>query len=510
MDLKNKNKGIILTLVIAILLTVGITAYVYVQSLCNLDGVSVCVDKDTGTFLIEEGASIQVQVESEEQGEKLVNTWNTLHPDYVDAIKPVVQSTLTIEALKQGLSTDVAIVSQDDAAYFMQGFMNLGRRASGVLGETIPALHQDSINVKGYYFIPYSVSGPLFVYNKTLVESLGYSLEDLDKSGLPDSFESWEKIMELSKDLNENPSIVFPLTFEDQNYFYPFLTGGRWTLNFTKNGSNPEFSSNEFKDGLELIEEMGQHVWDQNVAVEVEDTSVPPETPQEETPQEEAPQDETENTTNLDNEAGTDGEQTDDEPTVPMKWINTAESLPWQYESAFFEGKSLFTIASDFNIFELYESSTKSEYVYAPFPTFKDHRLTPIAQVEGYVVNSNTQYPSASAEAIRILRTSEFISTYHDITGKIPVYHRNHVDELNIDNKDVLSKIVAYASSDTLPIMALNNNPQVLSRSIYTDIDLMPTLRKLFNGDINIDEAQEEIVLLSEAWISNNDIIEEE
>ncbi len=510
MDLKNKNKGIVLTLVIAILLTVGITAYVYFQSLCTLDGVSVCVDKETGTFLIEEGATIQVQVESEAQANKLVSTWNTLHPDNIGALKPVVKNTLSIDNLKEGLSTDVALVSQDDAAFFMQNFMNLGRRASGVLGDTIPALHQDSINVKGYFFVPYNVTGPLFVYNKTLIESLGYSLEDLDNSGLPDSFESWEKIMDLSKELRENPSVVFPLTFEDQNYFYPFLTGGRWTLNFTKNGSNPEFSSNEFKDGLELIEIMGQYVWDQNVATEVEDTSVTQESPSEEKPQEQTPQEENQNQTDVENQEGNDGEQTPEEPTVPMKWINTAESLPWQYESAFFEGKSLFTIASDFNIFDLYETSTKSEYVYAPFPNFKDHRLTPIAQVEGYVVNSNTKYPSASAEAIRILRTSEFISEYNQNTGKIPVYHRNHIDELNITNEEVLSKVIAYASSDTLPIMALNNNPQVLSKSIYNEIDLMPVLRKLFNGDITVEEAQKEIVLLSEAWISNNDIIEEE
>lgn len=501
MEPKNKNKGIILTLVLSILLTVGVTGYVYISSLCNLDGLSVCVDKDTGMFLIEKDASITVQVESAEQGQALVDTWNQLHPENINAVTVSVKPTLSIEDLKKGLETDVVNVSQEDGAFFMQHFMDLGRRASSTLGETIPALHQDSINAKGYYFVASSIKGPLFVYNETLMKSLGYDIEDADNSGLPDVFESWEQIMESSNDLSKNPSVVFPLTFEDQNNFYPFLTSGRWTLNFTKNGSNPEFSSNEFKEGLSLIEEMGKHVWDSSTAVEIV-----PETSEEGQNEQAVPNTEPgvrENQTDQNDNNG-------DEISEVIEVKNFASGLKWQYESAFFENKTLFTIANDFKIFDQYAESSDSTYVYAPFPLYKEHRLNPFATVEGYAVSVKTQYPSAATEAIRILRSPEFVSKYHEYTGKIPVYHRNHAEELIDVPHEVMDKIVAYSYSDTLPIMALNNNPSVLSRSIYSEIDIMSILSRLFDGVISVEETQEEIVLLSKEWIEKNDIIEEE
>lgn len=512
MDLKNKNTGIIITLIFAVLITMGITAYVYTSSLCNLDNKSVCYDKYTGYFLIEEEASLDVQVEHKDIGEALVARWNELHPDHNGSLTYTVAPTLTLQQLQEGINNDIVIANPNDAVYFMDKFKNLGQRASGILGESFPSLHQDSINARGFYFIPNTVSGQLFVYNKTLMESLGYSTDDIDNSGIPDTFETWELILENSKELFENPGIVFPLTFEDQNMFYPFLTGGRWTLNFTKNGSNPEFGSNEFLDSLQLIYDMGEVAWDKFTATPLEDATVE-ETLEESpiTPSENAElgSENSEETVENPNESTTDPENEDLVPAVPVKYINTAESLKWQFETAFFEGKTLFTIATDIPLFDSYEASTQSEYIYAPFPTYKDHHLTQRVDVEGYFVSSDSMYPSAAAEVIRILRTPEMVVKGYNTTGKIPSYHRNHLEDLNLETK-VKEKVLAYSYGDTLPISALNKNPQVLSRNLYYEVDIMPVLRKLFNHTMTPKEAQEEIVLLSKSWLDLNDIIEEE
>lgn len=499
---KQNNSGLYAAFIIVLVFTISVTAYIYTVTRCTTDGKSVCVDKDSQTFHIEENALIQVQVESKSQGDYLIETWNELHPEHVGAVNYVVSTPLTLEQLINKTDNfDVKIVSQNDAAYFINDFMDLGRRAGSLLGQTIPVLHQDSINSRGYYFVANSVEGPLFVYNKTLMEELGFDTIDSDKSGLPDVFESWEKIMDSALTIQENIPVIFPLTFEDQNMFYPFLTAGRWTLNFTQNGSNPEFGSNEFLEGLSFIESMGNVVWDYDTAIDV-----PIEV--ENTPG-------TEDTSQSLEDEGTEteeiiqGEEESTEP-IPTYKVNPSETLIWQYESAFFEGKTLFSIANDMKLFDMYERETSDEYVYAPFPSYKEHRLTPVATTTGYVISATSQFPSAAAEAIRILRTGESMTIYNSDTNKIPSYHRNYIGNLKIESQKDLNKVIAYGYSDTLPVTALNNNPEVLSRSLYKEVDIMQPIRDLYDGNITTSEARDEILVLIQAWIEKNDIIEED
>lgn len=489
MEKRFKNKILILTLGVAVCISVVFTAYAFIQSICNLDGKNVCVDRNTRTFQIEKGASVVVDVENETMGNYLVTTWNETHPNHQNAVSYVVKPALSLQAMKEGFSSDVVSVSQDDAAYFMPSFFDLGRHANSLLGVSVPALLQDSINAQDFKFVANWVDGPVFVYNKTLMEKLGFATTDTNNSGLPDQFESWDAIMKASPQILEKINVVFPLTFEDQNMFYPFLTGGRWTLNFTKNGSNPEFSSNEFYEGLNLIEAMGKSGWDKTSA-----TITHPETPKPTEPATTTP--------------STEG--TPVEPVMPPSYHNQASSLKWQYESAFFEGQSLFSIVTDFNLFKLYEEKTGSEYVYAPFPSYKDHRLTPNAVVSGYMVNAKTKYPSAAAEAIRILRTPAGASLFNKTTGKIPVYHRNHLENLTIENKHDFQRVLAYGFSDTMPVMALNKNATVPARRLYQELDLMTPLKALFNGTKSAKDVQAEIKALSDAWILKNDIIKED
>ncbi|UPU38621.1 hypothetical protein MX850_08195 [Erysipelothrix sp. Poltava] len=69
--------------------------------------------------------------------------------------------------------------------------------------------------------------------------------------------------------------MVFPLSFKDQESFYPFLTSGRWTLNFTKKGSDPGFETQEFRDGLVFIEAMSTHKMDKTLPKDVKAEDLP-------------------------------------------------------------------------------------------------------------------------------------------------------------------------------------------------------------------------------------------
>ncbi|UPU38620.1 extracellular solute-binding protein [Erysipelothrix sp. Poltava] len=127
-------------------------------------------------------------------GEYLVSTWDETHPQHKDAISYVVQEPLSIDQMAKGLPYDVMVTSQKNAVYFLDQLVNLGNGLDTVVGSRIPVQLQDSINLKGYYFVQNSIEGGLFVYNKTLLEEAGFDLKDSDDSGLPDVFETWDQI----------------------------------------------------------------------------------------------------------------------------------------------------------------------------------------------------------------------------------------------------------------------------------------------------------------------------
>ncbi|QIK87006.1 ABC transporter substrate-binding protein [Erysipelothrix sp. HDW6B] len=521
-----QNKPTIIGIVLVLVVALFATSYFVIANRCTLDGQSVCYDKETERFLIEENATLKIQVESEALGEYVVATWNEAHPNHIDAITYEVAAPLTAKQLNEPFQTDILVTKQNDAAYFLDKFHDMGGKLDSIVGSKIPVQIQDTINLTGYYFIQNSISGPTFAYNETLMKSLGYNIEDSDTSGLPDVFDSWTKIMNQSKTLNEQVDVIFPLTFTDQQSFYPMLTAGRWTLNFTKKGSNPGFNTREFREGLELIDAMGDIVWDRTVAKDFPDPNapIPTETKQDDhtnakdgesdaqkpstTP--DKPSD-SENTTetNTDQATTADGDSDVKAPVVPTVKRNVAEELTWQYEKAFYENRALFTIINDFDMAAQYEESTGQKYVYAPFPSYQDHRLSPMAETDGYVVSKDVQYPSAAAEVIRILRSPEAVSIHNTSTGKIPVYHKTYIDELKIEDRHTKERIFAYNTSDTPPVMALDNNPNVLARTLYSEVDIMQPLRDLYNGKIDVKKAQEEIQKLADEWIAKNDILKE-
>lgn len=511
---KSKNKIIIVGAVSALVIAIVTTTVILLSSKCTLDGKSACYDRDEEHFLVEDKAELSVQVESEAVGEYLVNTWNGLHPSHKDKITYTVAAPLSLEDLSKGLETDIIVTTQNNAAFALDLFYDMPQKVNSVVGSTVPSLAQDTINLKGYYFVQNSIKGPLFAYNKTLMESLGFDMTDEDTSSLPDVFESWDLIAKSSDKILQDIDVVFPLTFIDQVSFYPFLTGGRWSLNFTNSGSNPGFDTREFKESLELVEKLGQSVWDKKTAteiIEVTEDDKPSTENTEEKPTVEDTNTPTENTE--ENNENTTPETTEEEkPEVPViidysKYRNTAESLPWQYETSFYERQSLFTIINDFELADKYSEKTGDTYVYAPFPANDGYRLTPSAEVDGYAVSKDIKYPSAVAEVLRILRSGEAMSIYYNSTQKTPIYHRNLIEDLSIEDENVINKIRAYNYSDAQPVMALDNNPKVLARSLYTSIDIMPILRDLFDGKIDVETAQKQIVEISNEWIEKHDIV---
>lgn len=437
-----KNIKKIMTVFLALSLGVG---FFYYTTRCKLDGVSVCYNKKDETFKIEENASLTVQVESEAMGLYLVESWNTLHPEQAGAIEFIVEKPLNLTQLADDPQSDIFITSSNNAAYILNESLDLGKDAKKYILSKSTGPLEAQLNATGDYFIPNSYTGWSFVYNETMLKDMGVDLEDSNNNGLPDSFETWEKLLALDSVVFEAKDILFPLSFKDQYSFYPFLTAGKWHLNFTNIGSDAGFAHPEFLKGLEFIEFLSSG--------------------------------------NL------------------YKEENPANALDWQYNTAFFYGQSPFSILSDWMNFEYFDSKTEDTLVVAPFPSYMNNTLRPKGEVDGYLVSNRSKFPSAAAEVLRILRSPEAAEHYANETRKVFVYHRDFIDELKVDEK-LKRKIRAYNYIDPDPVMVLEESPTVLARSFFYEVDFMGVIERLYDGDISAQEAQDEIVNLQKQWLS--------
>lgn len=430
------------------LVIVGLGFFVKLTS-CSLDGENICFDRTNQTFKIEADAKISVQVETEAMASYIVDMWDKTHPEFKGALTAVVKPSLTLTQLADNFETDLILTSINNAAFVLNEVVDLGAKTDRTIMSRIPLSLSGALNEKGTFFVPNSVKGWTFVYNKTLAEEIGLDLEDSDKNGLPDSFETFENIFELEETILKELDILFPLSFQDQYSFYPFLTSSRWHLNFTNVGEDPGFKHPEFLKGLELIEKFSD--------------------------------------VKLDN-------------TVEDK---SADALPWRYDTAIYNRESVFSLMSDWMNFEYYQDKLSDELVIAPLPTFNGNHLYAKGSVDGYMISKETHYPSATTEALRLLRSLETAPIYGIVNDKVFAYHRNYLDEIAFEN-DLKDKIRALNFIDPDPVMVLESNNAKLARDLLYEVDIMPVLMDLFDKKIDKIEAQAEIMKLADAWLKEH------
>jgi len=412
----------------------------YFSNRCVLDGETVCYNEKIGQFDLEENAHLKIHVESEEVAEQFKKLWAQEHPKHADKVELFVAEPKKIKEMVDGPGEDIVLINQNNAAYFMDQYHDLGEKFEELVGQKIPPQLYDAMNEQGFYFLPNTISGWVFVYNPKVLESLGYDTTYNLRSGLPQGFETWEKIFSKSPELLKELDYVFPITFKDQDSFYPFLTSGKWTLNFQHSVSGFGFKTREFNEGLAFIEFL------RNVEI--------------------------------------------------TKGKEKSSDLEWAYDKAFYERKTAFSLMHA----SFYRKDFADEMVIAPFPTFNGHQMSPMGEVNGYVVMKKSSFPSASAEALRILRSPEMMSEYVSSDGKEIIYHRNYFDDLDL-SKDRLQSILAYNFHDTESVLALKENPKVRLKNVYYEVDFMDILQEFYDGEIDRDKAQAMIVKRAEKWI---------
>lgn len=435
-----KNKKILsIVLVLAVVLSLG--GLYYLGTVCKTDGTNVCYDGSVNRFNLEEKIDLKVAVETEATKIELERLWEEYYPETKIVVDVV--DAFTRHELSQDIAYDVYYVDGSEALYFMQEFANLGQKAQSVITNTIPIGLQDSYNINGLKFVPQNVSGSKLYLNKTLLDQMELTLEDVA---------SFEKIKENEDIILQSMDVSFPFSFKDQATFYPFLTAGGWTLNYTHDGMNPNIDSDSFLEGLEFIQFMS--------------------------------------TLKLNN----------------LEEKVSGMDLDYTFEDRFFNRKSLFGYIMDHDLGEQYKNISNDEWLEIPFPTYKGKHLAQEVEVNGYVVNKDTLYPSASAEVLRLLRLPNFLELGDETKNPIYMFGENDIIEISPALK---SRINSLIYGDLPTILALDIDPRVRSINLYKEVDFMEITAQVFDGTLSPEEGQSKLLELSQLWLEQYQPIEE-
>jgi hypothetical protein len=440
--------------IIAVLTFVG-GGYVYSSYIsgdfCRVDGETVCYDLDNEIFKVEERSKITIALPSKGMQDWFLDQFYQAHPGHtVNFDFRIIENLSAQQALDLGV--DIFYTDTHQAALLYEQLTSFDSRIS--INQSVEGIIQftDIINANGVLFRPFSYQGLLFVYNRTMLETLGYDLSQVTETNLPQMFTSWENLIELARQWENQPvlynkkevQIVFPITFVEKWQFYPFLTAGNWHMFSENDATQPGFENDNFLTSLDFIAQLGKVTWD----------------------------------------------------------YSTQPKEDWRYEKVINDQISPFGMAGPWMLVEEIEELKGVDYVFSAFPTYQDQQLKPLVIVTGLVALKN-EAPSLTQEVLRILSTPQMTQVALDSTKKVLVIPRDQLDSFEMtENRRQMS--LAFTYSEIEPIVALPKNTSKLGFDFYLEADFMSILKSVFKQELSPLDAQKQFISLYEAWLSEN------
>lgn len=216
------------------------------SSQCALEDEKVCFNEELNQYMIEDDATISIQVSQQQIKEDLLVLWQSRYPKYKDALDIQVNDKTITGELIENLNVDIFLVDQHAAIGGAASLYNLEI-------ELEESLINHELNVNSTKYLPTFINGRFM-----LVDTQSMDDNNLDIS-ITQTFESIIGNEEL---LHENYEVIFPMMF-DIDLMYPFLSAYGWEPFDSLEIEDSHLESQSFLDGLRFIEELGKTVWDQ-------------------------------------------------------------------------------------------------------------------------------------------------------------------------------------------------------------------------------------------------------
>jgi ABC-type glycerol-3-phosphate transport system substrate-binding protein len=418
---------------------------------CRLDGNNVCYDANNEFFKVESRSKITIALPSKAMQDWFLDQFYLAHPGHtVNFDFRIIENLSAQQALDLGV--DIFYTDTHQAALLFDRLTPFDSRINDEMSAEGIDQFTEVINMEDVLFRPFSYQGLLFVYNKTMLEALGYDVSTVTDTNLPQMFSRWEDLIELAREWKSVPhiynqkeiNIVFPLTFEEKWQFYPFLTAGDWHMFEDNDATQAGFDQENFLASLNFLKTLGEVTWDYSAQ----------------------PKDD------------------------------------WLYEKVINEQIAPFGMAGPWMFVEQIEGLKSVDYVFSAFPTYQDKQLKPLVIVTGLVALKNDA-PSLTQEILRILSLPQATQTALDTTKKILVIARDQLGNFEMsDNRRQMS--LAFTYSEIEPIVALPQNTAKLGFDFYLEADFMNILKSVYKQQLTPLEAQQQFIDLYQSWLSEN------
>lgn len=449
----------------------------------ELNGENVVWNAEKGQYEIEADASIRFAVDNDAFGLAIVALWDKTHPEHAGKVKfENMGSVETADKLgeQQGTLPDVIMVVDGEVprneAHVYAFDKNLADivRANG----SEPGL--DAGNTEGStIYAPAALDGMTFVTNLTMLEALGEDVTDANGDGLPDAFDTWEKIFELSKKwaanrpvykvrqfedgtndkgeairvptdnyVEQQVNVVFPMSLTNQWSDYHHLSSAGWRIFASGDANKPGYDDPKFKEGFEFM-----------LAAKEAKISV---------------------------------EQSGE--------VSPGSAMGWRWDDVL-NGVNLapFGLVGTWMDVAGWAKETNNKYAISNLPTWKGLEQTTFAKTKGYVINAYTDYRSASHELLRLVYSQEGFQAMVDNSPYAPALTTGAAVAPNLSDDSVQKQLMngmQYTSPEFSGVLPSGAKAMDL---YYNHVS--PYEEAVWNGDLTVDEAVTQLVEEVEAAV---------
>jgi len=356
--------------------------------------------------------------------------------EYWDWYHPEFKGSVTyVLSSDATFKEDVYFTSQNYAGLLYNDVLNLDDNLrKNVLIDKTPEINYNELK-----FIPMTAEGFAFVTNVTKLNLLGLPTEDANQDGLIDSIDTWEEIFALKDMWESQNDLVFPLALNEPYSFYAFLSAGGFNIFKTHQANQAGFVGADFTESLNFIQKLSQINW-----IKAEN--------------------------------------------------NASTAYTWMYDQALIDDNFIFTLAGSWMNVNEFDLTHPTAWSVSAFPTYQGRDLNPLIKLSGFSINRNTYYPSAAHELIRILKSIKGMQLLVDHSSLVPLVNDTYIEYLEYPNSHIKQFISSFQKAYTEPIIAFEHNPSKLAFSVYYEIELMTSIRSLWDQTLSVQETQAEIV----------------
>jgi arabinogalactan oligomer/maltooligosaccharide transport system substrate-binding protein len=418
----------------------------------NPNGNQPCWNSERQAYLIEEGAVIVIGVDSMTMGRALEEQWRSEYPQYANVLRFENYNTQANQAGgTQGIiagarTPDVALVAAagvvGNERYFLQFEANLRQLVETNSNPSATALY----NKNGFYISPSFWDGMAFVWNETMLRSFGIDVDtDSNNDGLPDAFNTWEKIFDLQivgrtykqQTINE----IYPIVLDEPWSAYSNLTAGGFQM-YADDDRNPGFGRREFLDGLRFIEDFSNQNFNLN--------------------------------------------------STGQKL--TGAGLGWRWEGFLFNEAYPFSLVGTWMDINAAQNQNNAVYRISKMPTYRGNQLRPFGSNIGFVINGRTQFPSAAHEVVRWLNQESIIELMANNSDYISAISPNSPNLPTNISRLKQEFIVGLSENELMPNVPIEGTGVTDALEFYFNMNISRILQDLWNGIIPPEEAQRRIV----------------